>query len=87
MATLSENCPRTLANVLGQFSDSVATLSDGGTNDKKNRDIFEERVEMVLDFWTEEASRVKGDYYQVPYPHEDGIKVYPASPTAVGDAG
>ena len=37
---------------------------------------------MVLDVWTDEASRVKGDYYQVPYPHEDGIKDYPASPTA-----
>ena len=44
--------------------------------------MFEERVEMVLDFWTEEASRVKGDYYQVPYPFKDGVKGYPAAPTA-----
>ena len=70
------------ANVLGQFSDSVATLSDGGAGDKKNRDIFEERVEMVLDFWTEEGSRKKGNYYQVPYPFEEGVTGYPAAPTA-----
>jgi alkanesulfonate monooxygenase SsuD/methylene tetrahydromethanopterin reductase-like flavin-dependent oxidoreductase (luciferase family) len=70
------------ANVLGQFSDSVATLSDGGAGDARNRDIFEERVEMVLKFWTEESSRVQGDFYQVPYPYEEGISGYPAAPTA-----
>ena len=70
------------ANVLGQLSETQATLSDGGAADKRNRDIFEERVEMVLDFWTEEASRVKGDYYQVPYPYESGVSGYPATDTA-----
>jgi len=70
------------ANVLGQFSDSVATLSDGGAGDLRNRDIFEERVEMVLKFWTEESVRIKGDYYQIPYPYEKGVTGYPATPTA-----
>ena len=70
------------ANVLGQFSDSVATLSDGGKDDNRNRDIFEERVEMVLKFWTEESVRIKGDYYQIPYPYEEGVTGYPATPTA-----
>ena len=70
------------ANVLGQLSDTVATLSDGSSNDKKNRDIFEERVEMVLEFWKDEASRIDGKYYQVPYPFKEGVQGYPAATTA-----
>ena len=70
------------ANVLGQLSETVATLSDGSSNDKKNRDIFEERVEMVLEFWKDEASRIDGKYYQVPYPFKEGVQGYPAATTA-----
>ena len=70
------------ANVLGQFYESRATLSDGGAADQKYRDIFEERVEMVLDFWAKDSVRVKGDYYQIPFPYETGIEGYPAAPTA-----
>ena len=36
-------------NILGQSSEAVATGSDGSSGDLKNREIFEERVEMVLD--------------------------------------
>lgn len=70
------------ANVLGQFSDTNATLSDGSAGDLKNRDIFEERVEQVLDFWQKDSVEVKGDYYEVPYPHDTGVSGYPAAETA-----
>jgi|TARA_B110000263_G_scaffold96447_1_gene84259 alkanesulfonate monooxygenase SsuD/methylene tetrahydromethanopterin reductase-like flavin-dependent oxidoreductase (luciferase family) len=65
-------------NTIGQFTDSVATVSDGSDNDKKNREIFEERVEMVLKCWTEESVRLDGKYYQAPYPLETGVEDYPA---------
>ena len=64
-------------NVLGQGSDAVATVSDGSAADAKNRDIFEERVEMVLDCWTKDSVELNGKYYQAPYPLKTGIEGYP----------
>jgi alkanesulfonate monooxygenase SsuD/methylene tetrahydromethanopterin reductase-like flavin-dependent oxidoreductase (luciferase family) len=63
-------------NILGQGSDAVATVSDGSANDAKNREIFEERVEMVLDCWTKDSVELNGKYYQAPYPHDTGIANY-----------
>ena len=64
-------------NILGQGSDAVATVSDGSAADAKNRDIFEERVEMVLDCWTKDSVELNGKYYQAPYPLKTGIEGYP----------
>lgn len=69
-------------NVLGQFSGTVATVSDGSANDMKNRDIFEERVMMVMKCWEEEALTLDGNYYQAPYPLDTGVVGYPAAPIA-----
>jgi alkanesulfonate monooxygenase SsuD/methylene tetrahydromethanopterin reductase-like flavin-dependent oxidoreductase (luciferase family) len=76
-------------NVLGQFSGAVATVSDGSANDQKNRDIFEERVMMVLKCWEEDALSLDGNYYQAPYPLDTGVVGYPAAPIAsqAGTAG
>jgi alkanesulfonate monooxygenase SsuD/methylene tetrahydromethanopterin reductase-like flavin-dependent oxidoreductase (luciferase family) len=65
-------------NILGQFSGSVATVSDGSAADRKNRDIFEERVDMVLKCWTESSVTLDGNYYKAPYPFESGVQGYPA---------
>ncbi|MBS28719.1 MAG: hypothetical protein CL566_07320 [Alphaproteobacteria bacterium] len=64
-------------NVLGQSTGAVATVSDGSSGDKLNREIFEERVEMVLDCWTQDSVALDGKYYQAPYPIETGIEDYP----------
>ncbi len=65
-------------NILGQFSQSVATSSDGGADDKKNRDIFEERVDMLLACWTQDSVVLDGKYYQAPYPLKTGVEGYQA---------
>jgi alkanesulfonate monooxygenase SsuD/methylene tetrahydromethanopterin reductase-like flavin-dependent oxidoreductase (luciferase family) len=65
-------------NILGQFSNSVAAVSDGGADDQKNRDIFEERVDMVLDCWTQKSVKLDGNYYKAPYPSDTGVRGYPA---------
>ena len=65
-------------NIIGQYTGSVATVSDGSDADKLNREIFEERVEMILKCWTEESVRLDGKYYQAPYPLETGVEGYPA---------
>ena len=73
-------------NVLGQFSNAVATVSDGSANDLLNREIFEERVEMLLECWKNDSVSLDGKYYQAPYPLETGIVGYPAWKSA-RDAG
>ena len=65
-------------NVLGQFTQSVATVWEGDAEDRKNRDIFEERVEMVLRCWKQESVVLDGKYYQAPFPIETGVRNYPA---------
>jgi alkanesulfonate monooxygenase SsuD/methylene tetrahydromethanopterin reductase-like flavin-dependent oxidoreductase (luciferase family) len=65
-------------NILGQFTDSVATVSDGSADDRKNRDIFEERVDMVLQAWEQDSLVLDGRYYRAPYPLT-GVQNYPAA--------
>jgi alkanesulfonate monooxygenase SsuD/methylene tetrahydromethanopterin reductase-like flavin-dependent oxidoreductase (luciferase family) len=67
------------ANILGQFTDTVATVSDGSAGDHKNRDIFEERVAMVLKCWEQDSVTLDGAYYQAPYPLATGVEGYPAA--------
>ncbi len=74
-------------NVLGQSNDMVAAHARyiGEKEDLRNRDIFEERVEMLLKCWSEDSLVLDGDYYQAPYPLKEGIE-YPAWESA-RDAG
>lgn len=65
-------------NILGQSIDAVATLSDGSADDAKNREIFEERAEMLLKCWAEESVAINQPHYQIPYPFETGVRGYPA---------
>ncbi len=69
------------ANVLGQWAGSVATTSDGSADDRKNRDIFEERVEQLIAAWTQESVTFDGPTYKAPFPRS-GIENYPAAHTA-----
>ena len=64
-------------NILGQFSNTVATVSDGSADDLKNRDIFEERVAMVLRCWEEDSVVLDGNYYQAPFPLDTGVREIP----------
>jgi len=65
-------------NTLGQFTETKATLSDGSSDDERNREIFEERINMVQQCWTEDSVRLEGKYYQAPFPLDSGITGYPA---------
>ena len=69
-------------NILGQFSGAQATASDGGEIDRLNREIFEERVQMVVDCWTKETNVLDGLHYQAPYPIETGVLGYPGTKIA-----
>jgi alkanesulfonate monooxygenase SsuD/methylene tetrahydromethanopterin reductase-like flavin-dependent oxidoreductase (luciferase family) len=65
-------------NIIGQFTDATATVSDGSDADKRNREIFEERVEMILDCWQNDSVVLDGKSYQAPYPKDTGVEGYPA---------
>ena len=69
-------------NVIGQHLGTVATHSDGSANDIKNRDIYREHVQMVLDCWTQETVQYRSDLWQIPYPYEEGIDWWMADTTA-----
>lgn len=60
-------------NIFGQHIGSIATHSDGGAADQRNRDIFEEQVQMVIDAWTNDSIDHNSDLWQVPFPYETGI--------------
>ena len=61
-------------NVLGQKIGTRATMSDGSADDLKNRDIFEEQVDLVMKAWTEESFNYKSDLWEYPYPHDEGLE-------------
>ncbi len=67
------------ANILGQWTETPATVSDGSENDERNRKIFEERAEMLLECWTKDEVDLKGEFYEAPFPHDTGVVGYPAN--------
>lgn len=69
-------------NILGQYVNSVATVSDGSEDDRRNREIFEERVDQIIACWTQETVEFDGKFYKVPYPYETGVVNFPAKHVA-----
>ena len=57
---------------MGQHIGTQATLSDGSDADLKNREIFEEAVEIVLKAWTEESIEHNSERWQIPFPYDGG---------------
>jgi alkanesulfonate monooxygenase SsuD/methylene tetrahydromethanopterin reductase-like flavin-dependent oxidoreductase (luciferase family) len=58
----------------------VQILSQGGAtslvdadSDKRNRETFDEYLEIIKTAWTQDSWDFKGKYYEVPFPHDDGI--------------
>ncbi len=62
--------------VLGQGTESATGTGDAG--DAANRDVFDEKLEVVLKAWTEDCFEHDGQHYQVPYPYKEGIDGWPA---------
>ncbi len=69
-------------DVMGQKHGAQATLSDGSEIDRRNREVFEEQMNLLLRAWTEESIEFNGRFSQVPFPHDTGILGYPAADTA-----
>lgn len=64
--------------VLGQKYRALGTASDETPADVRNRMIFEEMFQIIKAAWTQDVLSYKGQFYEVPYPYEEGIKGWPA---------
>jgi alkanesulfonate monooxygenase SsuD/methylene tetrahydromethanopterin reductase-like flavin-dependent oxidoreductase (luciferase family) len=50
-----------------------ATSLVDAESDQRNREIYDEHVEVILKAWTHDSWDHKGKHYQVPYPYEEGV--------------
>jgi alkanesulfonate monooxygenase SsuD/methylene tetrahydromethanopterin reductase-like flavin-dependent oxidoreductase (luciferase family) len=66
-------------NVLGQKVPVQATPMDGGDVDKHNKRVHEEYIDLIYKAWDQDLLQYKGEFYQVPFPFEDGISGWPAA--------
>ena len=50
-----------------------ATSLIDADSDQRNREIYNENIDVILKAWTEDSWDHDGKHYQVPYPYEEGI--------------
>jgi alkanesulfonate monooxygenase SsuD/methylene tetrahydromethanopterin reductase-like flavin-dependent oxidoreductase (luciferase family) len=63
---------------------SQATQVEKDLNDDKlNREIFEDHVEIMLKAWTQESFDHNSKRWQVPYPYETGVTDWPLARAGV----
>ena len=62
---------RRWTNVLGQVYGAQGTYSDQSEIDLKNRQVFEEHLQLMRKAWTEDAITWTQEGYMVPYPNTD----------------
>ena len=60
--------------VHGQHLGARATLSDNSSDDRLNREIFEENVDLVIKAWTQDSIEHNSPRWQIPYPHDTGVE-------------
>lgn len=63
--------------VLGQGGTSAT--GSGDEADQANRERFEENIEICLEAWKNDCFSYKGRFFQVPYPHDEGIEGWAAA--------
>jgi len=66
-------------NVLGQKVPVQAAPMDGGEVDQHNKRVHEEYIDLIYKAWDQDLLQYKGEFYQVPFPFEEGISGWPAA--------
>ena len=66
-------------NVLGQNVPVQAAPMDGGDVDQHNKRVHEEYIDIIYKAWDQDLLQYKGEFYQVPFPFEQGISGWPAA--------
>ena len=52
---------------------------DGGDVDQHNKRVHEEYIDIIYKAWDQDLLQYKGEFYQVPFPFEEGISGWPAA--------
>ena len=60
--------------VLGQKYRVKGTQSDKSQTNERNRKLFEQNWQVIKAAWTQDVLSYQGDFYEVPFPYEDGIQ-------------
>ena len=60
--------------VLGQKYRVKGTQSDKSQTNERNRRLFEQNWQVIKAAWTQDVLSYQGDFYEVPFPYEDGIQ-------------
>lgn len=68
---LARGYQRRWQNVLGQPFRVKGTISDQSDIDERNREVFEEHLQLMRKAWTEDSITWKSDDYVVPYPNTE----------------
>ena len=63
--------------VLGQKYRIKGTQSDKSATNERNRKLFEENWQVVKAAWTQDVLSYQGEFYEAPFPYEDGIEGWP----------
>lgn len=66
-------------NVLGQHYHVTGAPMDGSYIDMHNRRVFEEVYKIIKLVWTQDAVEYSSEYYQIPFPYEEGIRRWPVA--------
>lgn len=66
-------------NVLGQHYHVTGAPMDGSYIDLHNRRVFEEVYKIIKLVWTSDAVSYSSEYYQIPFPYEEGIRRWPVA--------
>ena len=64
-------------NTLGQKYRVKGAPSDKSAKNEFNRKLFEENWQVVKKAWTQDVLSHKGEFYEVPFPYDEGIRDWP----------
>jgi alkanesulfonate monooxygenase SsuD/methylene tetrahydromethanopterin reductase-like flavin-dependent oxidoreductase (luciferase family) len=64
-------------NILGQQVPVQGSPMNGNDIDKRNRAVHEEYIEIIYKAWSNDVLTHNGEFYQVPFPYEEGITRWP----------
>ena len=62
---------------------TATTLANDIDDDKRNREIFEDHVDILLKAWTQESFDHNSKRWQIPFPYDTGVTDWPLARAGV----
>jgi alkanesulfonate monooxygenase SsuD/methylene tetrahydromethanopterin reductase-like flavin-dependent oxidoreductase (luciferase family) len=74
---LARGYQRRWVDVLGQRMNAAASSRNDQDADDRNRQLFSEHFRLLKAAWTDDLLQYKGEFYEVPFPYDVGIRDWP----------